>query len=235
MNRNRSDGSGLPGPNFFLFRLPGWQVGLFLVTLVGLMVTQLVWRVPVMADPNPDIALLSAFVPNKADPGFPSVYRLTFRSITGTPVNITSLSHTLPSAPGSLVFDATAPITNTCGSTFTINNPGSNPGAPGDYTVTGGTIPGGDPGECVIEIPVKGFESGNHTDTIPAGALVTDVGENPDPTSATLEVEAAAAASINKSFSPSTIPGNGRSTVTIRVNNSNDFDLTGTTTPPTLE
>ncbi|MEO0540794.1 MAG: hypothetical protein AAFZ80_07995, partial [Cyanobacteria bacterium P01_A01_bin.105] len=151
------------------------------------------------------------------------------------PVNITSLSHTLPSAPGSLVFDATAPITNTCGSTFTINNPGSNPGAPGDYTVTGGTIPGGDPGECVIEIPVKGFESGNHTDTIPAGALVTDVGENPDPTSATLEVESAANANINKSFSPSTIPGNGRSTVTIRVNNSNDFDLTGTTTPPTLE
>ncbi|MEM8805085.1 MAG: hypothetical protein AAGF01_03440 [Cyanobacteria bacterium P01_G01_bin.38] len=186
------------------------------------------------AAPSQDIAILNSFVPNNAPPGVPVVYRLTFRNITGSPVNITSLSHTLPGSPGSLVFDTATPGLNDCGSTFTINDPGSNPGSPGSYTVTGGTIPAGDPGQCVIEIPVKGFEEGNHTDTIPTGALFTDVGENPDPTSATLQVDEAQNVNINKSFSPNTIPGNGRSVVTIRLNNPNDYDLTGTTTPPTL-
>ena len=212
-----------------------WKLSLFISTLVVVILSHLsFFHLTAIAAPNPDIALLNAFVPNNAPPGFPVTYRLTFRNITGNPANITSLSQTLPGAPGSLVFDAAAPTLNTCSSTFTIDDPGSNPGSPGAYTLTGGTIPAGDPGQCFIEIPVKGFEEGNHIATIPAGALFTDVGENADPTSSTLQVEESQAVGINKSFSPNTIPGNGRSVVTIRLSNPNDYDLTGTTTPPTL-
>lgn len=241
MKRIRSEESSYPDfgilttlQSFFTRRLL-WKLSFFIGTL--LIVTAVhfgLFHLSAVAAPNPDIALLNAFVPNDAPPGVPVTYRLTFRNITGNPVNITSLSQTLPGSPGSVVFDATAPTLNTCGSTFTINDPGNNPGSPGAYTLTGGTIPAGDPGQCFIEIPVKGFEEGNHVDAIPAGALFTDVGENSDPTSATLQVEESQAVGINKSFSPNTIPGNGRSVVTIRLNNSNDYDLTGTTTPPTL-
>ncbi|MBE7382542.1 MAG: hypothetical protein F6J95_014160 [Leptolyngbya sp. SIO1E4] len=211
-----------------------WKLSLFIGTLFVVILSHLgIFHLPASAAPNPDIAILNTFVPNNAPPGVPVVYRLTFRSITGNPVGITSLSHTLPSTPGSLVFDGTATSANTCGSSVTITE-GSNPGSPGSFTLTGGTIPAGDPGQCVIEIPVKGFEEGNHTDTIPAEALFTDVGENQDATSATLQVDESQNVNISKRFSPNTIPGNGRSEVRIRLRNQNDYDLTGTTDVPTL-
>lgn len=241
MKRIRSEESSYPDfeilstlQSFFAQRLL-WKLSLFIGALLVATAGHFgLFHLPARAAPSPDIAILNAFVPNSAPPGVPVTYRLTFRSITGSPVNITSLTQTLPGAPGSIVFDATAPTLNACGSTFTINDPGNNPGSPGSYTLTGGTIPAGDPGQCTIEIPVKGFEEGNHTDTIPAGALFTEVGENPDPTSATLQVDESRNVNITKSFSPNTIPGNGRSVVTIRLRNSNDYDLTGTTSPPML-
>lgn len=241
MKRIRSNRSHYPGSRLLsglwstFSQRPLLRLGLFITTLATVTLAHLgFFHLPAIADPNPDIAILNAFVPNNAPPGVPVTYRLTFRNITGNPVNITSLSQTLPGAPGSLVFDATTPTLNECGSTFNVTNTGSNPGSPGSYTLTGGTIPAGDPGQCVIEIPVKGFEAGNHTDNIPAGALFTDVGENPDATSATLQVDDSQDVSISKSFSPNTIPGNGRSVVTIRLTNPNDYDLTGTTAIPTL-
>lgn len=186
---------------------------------------------PAVAAPNADLALLNAFVPTESPPGVPVIYRLTFNNNTSNPVNITSLNHTLPAAPGNLVFDAAA-TTNTCGSTVNITT-GSAGGGPGSFAITGGAIPVGAPG-CIIEIPVRGFNAGNHNDTIPAGALFTADGENPDPTAATLQVDGSSPATLNKSFSPNTIPGDGRSIVTIRINNPNEYDLTGTTATPTL-
>ncbi|WP_235107815.1 hypothetical protein [Acaryochloris sp. 'Moss Beach'] len=191
----------------------------------------LIFHEPVVAAPNPDLAILNAFVPTESPPGDPVTYRLTFNNNTAAPVNITSLNHTLPSSPGNLVFDAAA-TTNTCGSTVNITT-GSAGGSTGSFAITGGTIPVGAPG-CIIEIPVRGFSAGNHNDTIPAGALFTDAGENQDPTAATLQVDSSSPATLNKSFAPNTIPGDGRSIVTIRINNPNEYDLTGTTATPTL-
>lgn len=202
--------------------------GAFLCALIGHLG---LFHEPAAAAPNSDLALLNAFVPTESPPGDPVTYRLTFNNNTSNPVNITSLNHTLPSSPGNLVFDAAA-TTNTCGSTVSIT-PGSAGGGPGSFAITGGTIPVGAPG-CIIEIPVRGFSAGNHNDTIPAGALFTDAGENPDPTAATLQVDGSSPTTLNKSFSPNTIPGDGRSIVTIRINNPNEYDLTGTTATPTL-
>ncbi|MGR3274228.1 beta strand repeat-containing protein [Acaryochloris marina NIES-2412] len=202
--------------------------GAFLCALMGHL---LIFHEPAAAAPNPDLALLNAFVPTESPPGDPVTYRLTFNNNTAAPVNITSLNHTLPSSPGNLVFDAAA-TTNTCGSTVNITT-GSAVGSTGSFAITGGTIPVGAPG-CIIEIPVRGFSAGNHNDTIPALALSTDAGENPDPTAATLQVDGSSPATLNKSFAPNTIPGDGRSIVTIRINNPNEYDLTGTTATPTL-
>ncbi|MEM8503842.1 MAG: hypothetical protein AAF716_11895 [Cyanobacteria bacterium P01_D01_bin.1] len=243
MNRIQSEGSDMSGPGLSsvvstAFLQKWWRLSLFIGTLLLVIGGHLgFFHPPAKAQLTQDIVVLNAFVPNSADPGFPSTYRLILRNGTGGVATNASLSHTLPGAPdapGSLVFDATAPTLNDCGGTFTINDPGSNPGSPGSFTLSGAEIPAGDPGQCTIEIPVKGFESGNHNDTIAAGALSTSAGQNQDPTSATLEVEAADNARITKRFQPNTIPGNGRAIVTIQINNSNDFALTGTTTPPTL-
>ena len=133
-----SDTSGLGSSSTF-FQKRWWRVSLFISTLLFVIGGHLgFFYLPAKAAPNPDIAILNAFVPNNADPGFPTTYRLTFRNIGDSPANIISLSHTLPSSPGSLVFDAIAPTTNTCGSNFTIDNSGSNPGSPAAFTITGG-------------------------------------------------------------------------------------------------
>lgn len=203
--------------------------GAFLCALIGHLA---LFHEPVAAAPNADLALLNAFTPTESPPGDPVTYRLIFRNSTGSAVSITSLNHTLPSTPGNLVFDSPATF-NDCGSTVNITT-GSAAGSPGSVAITGGTIPAGSPGQCTIEIPVRGFSAGNHSDTIPAGALVTPVGESPDATAATLQIDSSTATTLNKSFSPNTIPGDGRSIVTIRINNPNEYALTGTTATPTL-
>jgi uncharacterized repeat protein (TIGR01451 family) len=194
-----------------------------------------------IAAPSAQIAILNTFVPNTINPGVDTTYRLTFRNSTSTSITITSLNHTLTNTPGPITIASTTPSLNTCGGsgTVTLNSgteptPGGSAGISGSFSISGYTIPAGAPGECVIEFPVRGFSAGNHTDTIPAGALFTSAGENLDPTSATLQVNSFAPATLSKSFAPNTIPGDGRSTVTITITNPNNFPLTGTTTVPTL-
>jgi len=219
------------------------NLSLFLLSFVFVL-TQHLWLLPPpsLAQPSSQIAILNSFTPNNnVIPGTDSVYRLTLRNSTGAEITITSLNHTLVSDPGPITITSPTPTTNTCGGAGTATlNPGVEPnsggggGSSGSYSISGFTIPAGAPGQCIIEFPVRGFVSGNHTDTINAGDLVTNVGTNPDPTSATLQVRTFAAAAINKSFTPNTIPGDGRSLVTITINNPNNFAITGTTTPPTL-
>lgn len=197
---------------------------------------------PVSAALNPDLALLNRFniVQNSSPPGDPVDYELIFRNSTTNPVTITSLNHTLPApsptSTGYLIFFDTTPKSNSCGSTVVIT-PGVAGSVSGIVAITGGTIPasGDEPGECSILLQVQGFTEGNHIATISEGSLSTNIGENEDGgTAATLSIEAAVPATIEKSLSANTIPGDGRSTVTLTINNSNDYDLTGTTATPTL-
>jgi uncharacterized repeat protein (TIGR01451 family) len=219
---------------------------LFLLSFVFVL-TQHLWLLPApsFAQASSQIAILNSFTPNNnVIPGTDSVYRLTFRNSTGAAITISSLNHTLAGAPGPITITSATPTTNTCGGTGTLSlnsgtapNSGGGGGASGSYNIsTPGsiTIPAGAPGQCIIEFSVRGFVTGNHTDTINAGDLVTNVGTNADPTSATLQVRTFGQATLNKAFAPNTIPGDGRSLVTITVNNPNDFPLNGTTVPPTL-
>ena len=216
---------------------------LFLFSFV-FAITQHLWLLPPpsSAQASSQIAILNNFTPNSnVIPGTNSTYRLTFRNSTGAPVTINALNHNLVSSPGPVTIVGTTPTANTCGGAGTVTlNPGTEPnsggggGTSGSYSIAGFTIPAGSPGECIIEFPVRGFVAGNHTDVINTGDLVTSVGTNADPTSSTLQIRNFSAATINKAFGTSTIPGDGRSLVTITINNSNTFALTGTTATPTL-
>lgn len=220
-----------------------WHLSLFFLSF-AFAATQHLWLLPPpsFSQASSQIAILNDFIPNNnVIPGSDSTYTLTFRNSTGAPISITSLNHTLVGAPGPLTITSATPSANTCGGAGTVTlNPGTEPnsggggGASGSYSIIGFTIPAGAPGQCIISFPVRGFVSGNHIDTIPAGALFTSAGENQDPTSSTLQIRNFAAATLNKSFTPNTIPGDGRSIVTITIANPNNFSITGTTTPPTL-
>ncbi len=101
---------------------------------------------------------------------------------------------------------------------------GSTTGVVGGNTITllaGGSVPAGAPGTCTITANVTGSVAGVLTNTIPAGALSTSNGDNPDPASADLTLTANAP-TIAKSFAPGTIPSGGISTLSIVLSNNND-------------
>lgn len=139
---------------------------------------------------------------------------------------ITSLTDTLPA--GTQVA-ATPNAGNTCGGTFA-------PSA-GDaiLTMTGGSIPGGAPGTCTVQVDVCATLAGSYANTLPVGTLVTSNGNNANSALATLTVNPAAgsgavAPTVAKSFSPVLINAHDVSTLTIILSNpSNDTDDTNAT------
>jgi len=220
-------------------------LALFLLSFV-FAITQPLWLLPPTSfAQSSQIAILNSFTPGITNAGVDSTYRLLFRNSTGSPITITSLNRTFladpsPAAPGTIFIASTSVSANTCGGTGTvILTPGTEPniggggGVSGSYNVSGFTIPNGSTG-CFIEFPVRAYAAGNHTETIPKEALTTSVGSNAESTSATLQINSSAAATLAKSFGTLTIPGDGRSLVTITITNPNNFPLTGTTNPPTL-
>ncbi|WP_019143404.1 SdrD B-like domain-containing protein [Noviherbaspirillum massiliense] len=91
-----------------------------------------------------------------------------------------ALTDTLPMAPGNLVVAPVPNIAKTC--------PGTVTAAAGSGTVTyasGATIPAGG---CSISVNVTGATSGEHINTIPAGALQTSLGNNQQPANAALAI-----------------------------------------------
>jgi uncharacterized repeat protein (TIGR01451 family) len=91
-----------------------------------------------------------------------------------------ALVDTLPTAPGAIVVAATPNVVKSC--------PGAVTATAGAGTVTyanGATIP---IGGCTITVDVTGNVPGAYNNNIPAGALKTNVGQNPDPANAPLQI-----------------------------------------------
>jgi uncharacterized repeat protein (TIGR01451 family) len=86
----------------------------------------------------------------------------------------------LPTAPGQISVSATPNVVTNCGGTVVAAA-----GATSVRLNNGGTIPAGG---CTINVNVTGVAAGVHTNNIPAGALVTDLGNNPAPANATLTI-----------------------------------------------
>lgn len=86
-------------------------------------------------------------------------------------------------------------------------------------SMTGGSIPANS--SCTLTVNVISKNKGSYVNTLPVGALQTNLGSNTTAASATLIVISPTAPTLSKSFSPSTIKNGGVSTLTIILNNPN--------------
>ncbi|MEP7043133.1 MAG: hypothetical protein ABI843_08715 [Dokdonella sp.] len=116
--------------------------------------------------------------------------------------------------PTHVVVAAPAGAGSTCAGGAIVATPGAD-------TVTlgnGAAIPAA--GSCVIQVRVDATSPGTFTNTIAAGALQTDLGDNPDAASATLAATATAPG-LSKNFAPTSIGAHDLATLTLTLANSN--------------
>jgi len=120
--------------------------------------------------------LSKSFSPSMIFEGQKSLLRITLTNSAAAPATLLApLVDNLPS--GVTVVGA---IVNTCGGTLTATTGSST------VTLTGGIIPASD--YCEVMVRVIGGATGTQVNTLPAGALQTDIGSNVEGVSATLNV-----------------------------------------------
>ena len=116
--------------------------------------------------------------------------------------------------PAHVVVASPAGVGSTCAGGAVVATPGA-----GTVTLgAGAAIPAS--GSCIVDVEVTALAPGAFTNTIAAGALQTDLGDNPDSTSATLTATATSP-TLTKSFAPTSIVAHGIATLTITLANAN--------------
>ncbi|MDX2041721.1 MAG: hypothetical protein SF097_10740 [Acidobacteriota bacterium] len=160
--------------------------------------------------------ITKSFSPTGVAVGGTSTLTLTITNPAGNPagVNGVAVSDTFPAG---LEVDATPNAMSTCGGTFTAAAMATS------ISLAGGSI-GSAGGSCSVSVTVKATTGGAKLNT--TGAVSSTEGGTGLTASATLSV--AAAPTVTKSFSPSTVALNAPSTLTIQFTNSNAFPLTST-------
>ncbi|WP_162527556.1 beta strand repeat-containing protein [Casimicrobium huifangae] len=165
---------------------------------------------PIIAANAPTVT--KAFAPTSIGVGGTSVLTITLtNNNAGVATLAANLVDTLPAG----VTLANATFGGTC--------TGTKSGVAGGNTVTyasGGTIPAGAPGSCTITANVTSSTPGTVTNTIAAGALQTNFGNNATAATANLTV-AANAPTVAKAFAPASIAVGGTSVLTITLTNNN--------------
>ena len=131
----------------------------------------------------------------------------------------------IDSLPTNVAVAGTPAISGTCLDT----NPGKVTAVAGSGSITyqsGATIPAGG---CTIMVAVTSATEDSYTNTIPADALRTDGGNNRQPATAALVVQAPIPPTVVKSFTPNTINPGGVSRLTLSLGNANGgaINLTG--------
>ncbi len=126
-----------------------------------------------------------------------------------------------PTTPAPMVVASGASLSTSCGGAVSSSAVNVSPGFV--TLASGSTIPAGG---CTISVDVK-VTGGTGTDvnTIPAGALQTNGGNNAAPATANLII--AAPPGISKSFSPSLIAAGGTSTLTINLTSPSGASISG--------
>jgi uncharacterized repeat protein (TIGR01451 family) len=192
------------------------------VTLDSNTVATAVCGVPPVTPIPPTLS--KSFSPATIDAGGVSTLSITLSNANGTAANLTApLTDTFPSG----VVIAAGPRSN-CGGIFTTPDTG---GLFATVVMTGGSIPAN--GSCLVTVSVTAPVAGTFINSLPAGALQTDNGNNAAPAVATLTVNTPAvvppvvvAPTLGKSFSPATINAGGVSTLTITLSNANSTTAT---------
>lgn len=121
------------------------------------------------------------FSPAVIPPGGKSTLTIFLDNTNATAITLSSVfTDSLPTVPGAILVASPANMSTTC--------PGTVSAAAGSATVSyanGASIPAGG---CSISVEVTGNIPGTHHNSIPAGALQTSAGVNPDPANAPLSV-----------------------------------------------
>ncbi len=190
--------------------------------------------VPVISGPS----LSKSFSPSTISPGGVSTLTITLTNPNNTIAKLTAaLSDYLPSG-----VKVVGSVSSTCIAPLSGFNMHRSFGQPRLQTVafripaklrawltsgtsmvsmTGGSIPAN--GSCTVTVNVTAKNGGSYINTLPAGALQTNLGSNTLAASATLIVTSTSttAPTLSKSFSPATIKTGGVSVLTITLNNPN--------------
>jgi LPXTG-site transpeptidase (sortase) family protein len=163
------------------------------------------------------IALVKGFVPREVFGGAASTMSVELINSGDVPVTGITFTDNMPEhmiLANPVNFNGGA-----CGGTLS--------GLPGEssFTFSGGSLPAF--GRCTLTLSATMTVNGNLTNTIPAGAVVTDLEgvTNPDPAEASLTN--LPGASISKYFSPNPITPDSYSMLTITIQNTGNIPLTG--------
>jgi LPXTG-site transpeptidase (sortase) family protein len=171
-----------------------------------------------------DMGLAKVFSPSSVQAGGITTLTISLRNPTSSAYTGVELSDVLP---GTVLTVVPGSAATTCGGTVSTLLPRT-------VRLTNGTVPPGTasaPGTCTITVQVTAptdATSATYTNTIPAGALVTDQGiTNGVAASAQILIYTVGAGiSANKSFSPTTIAPGGNSRLRINISAPADTNLT---------
>jgi hypothetical protein len=173
----------------------------------------------VQTGPQPPPTLSKVFAP--ADIGAGQSSTLTITLANGGTVPATLTSALTDTFPGGLTIAATPNASTTCGGALTA-------AAGTDFVAldsSGAAIPAN--GTCYITVDVETAAPGSFANSIPAGALQTDIGSNAAPADATLIVDPPPSPpTVDEQFNPASVPTDTPSTLTITLANANALPAT---------
>lgn len=158
-------------------------------------------------------SLSKAFAPSAVAAQTPSTLTITLSNPVAVPATLSAdLVDLLPTG---LVVATVSNASTTCGGAVLANA--------GSSSITlsnGAVIPPN--ATCTVSVDVAADVAGTYVNTIPAGALQTDQGNNANAAEATLTVSVPAGPpTIAKAFAPSTVAAGGTTTLTITLGNGN--------------
>ena len=163
--------------------------------------------------------LAAAFVPDGIVANGTSTLTITLGN-QGQPGDATLTADLVDALPDGIVVAATSNAATTCAN-------GSVAASGSVITLASGTaIPGG--GTCTVTVDVTSATPGLYTNTIAAGALVTDVGTNADPANASLKVTSGATGTFppGENFDEAFVPALPDGWTTSTSTGGNDFATT---------
>ena len=166
------------------------------------------------------------FTPTSIPLGSNSSLKLTLGNSNASTV-LTLASAFVDTLPAGLILGTPATNTGTCPNGNII-------AVAGGTSITfksGATLPAA--GGCTIIVPVTSATAGIYTNNIPMGALVTTIGSNPSPASATLSILQADLSITKTDGVPSVVPGT-TTTYTIVASNAGPSDVANATVTDTL-
>ena len=172
-------------------------------------------------------ALGKAFSPATINAGGVSTLTITLSNANATPASLTA--QFVDNLPSGLLVVAGS-VRSTCIESLPAPAARISPAWFVIGTSTVGLMQGAIPanGSCTVTADVTAAVGGSYINSLPAGALQTNNGNNAAPAVATLTVNtpavvppAVVAPTLGKAFSPATINAGGVSTLTITLNNAN--------------